>query len=444
MNEISTASLFIILALLILLSGFFSGSETALMTLNRYRAKSLADRGHRGAKLAIKLLERPDRLLGMILLGNNIVNIFAATIATIIALRLYGEVGIALAPFALTFVILVFAEVTPKTLAALKPEKLAYPSSFLYTLISSPMYPFVWLVNIFSNTLLRLFGVHPDRGNELDLSPEELRAVVHEAERFMPKAHSDMLLGILDLELVSVEDIMVPRNEITGIDLNDDWKDIVHQITHSQRTRIPAFHDSIDNTVGDLHLRKVLNLFSHDELNMETLKTLIAPTYFIPSGTPLPRQLLNFKESRRRTGLVVDEYGSIQGLVTMEDILEEIVGRFTTDSPTRNPGIHKTDEHSYLIDGNTHIREINRALKWKLPVKGPKTLNGLILEHMEIIPQNGISFMIGNYMIEITRTTNNAVQTAKVTNSKAEKKKSKNKKSKNKKSEKINRQKPAG
>jgi Mg2+/Co2+ transporter CorB len=423
LNEISTTSLFITLALLILLSGFFSGSETALMTLNRYRAKSLADKGHKGAKLAIKLLTRPDRLLGLILLGNNIVNIFAATISTIIALRLYGEIGIAIAPFVLTIVILVFAEVSPKTLAALKPEKLAYPSAFLYTLIAKPLYPFVWLVNIFSNTLLSLFGVHPDKENGHHLSADELRAVVIEAEHFMPQAHSDMLLGILDLEQVSVEDIMVPRNEVTGIDLNDDWNDIVHQITHSQRTRVPVFYDSIDNTAGALHLRKVLNLFACDELNIKTLKGLIEPTYFIPAGTPLPRQLLNFKDNRRRSGLVVDEYGSIQGLVTLEDILEEIVGRFTTDSPTRNLGIHKTEDNSYLIDGNTHIREINRTLHWSLPTKGPKTLNGLILEHMEIIPQTGTSLMIDHYTIEITRITNNAVQTAKLTNTKPAKEK---------------------
>ncbi|VAW51996.1 Putative membrane protein YfjD [hydrothermal vent metagenome] len=386
------------------------------MTLNRYRLKSLADKGHKGARLATRLLNRPDRLLGLILLGNNIVNIFAATIATVIALRLYGEIGLAIAPIALAFVILIFAEVTPKTLAALKPEKLAFPSAFIYTVIATPLYPFVWLVNIFSNALLRLIGVQPDKQIKHELSADELRAVVVEAEHFMPQAHSDMLLGILDLEQVSVEDIMVPRNEITGIDLNDNWNDIEHQITHSQRTRVPVFHDSIDNTVGVLHLRKVLNLFSSDELNMETLKGLIAPVYFIPAGTPLTRQLLSFKDNRRRSGLVVDEYGSIQGLVTLEDILEEIVGQFTTDSPTRNIGIHQQTDGTYLIDGHTHIRDINRTLNWKLPTKGPKTLNGLILEHMEIIPQTGTSLMIESYTFEILRVSNNAVQTAKVQN----------------------------
>jgi Mg2+/Co2+ transporter CorB len=414
LNELSTASLFIILAILILLSGFFSGSETALMTLNRYRLKSLADKGHRGARLATGLLARPDRLLGLILLGNNIVNIFAATVATIIALRLYGEIGLAVAPIVLAFVILIFSEVTPKTMAALKPERLAFPSAYVYTVIATPLYPFVWLVNIFSNALLRLLGVHPDRETRQELSADELRAVVVEAEHFMPQAHSDMLLSVIDLEQISVEDIMVPRNEITGIDLNDDWNDIVHQITHSQRTRVPVFHDSIDDTIGVLHLRKVLNLFSRDELNMKTLKGLIASAYFIPAGTSLTQQLLNFQDNRRRSGLVVDEYGSIQGLVTLEDILEEIVGQFTTDSPTRNLGIHKQSDNSYLIDGNTHIRDINRALDWELPVDGPKTLNGLILEHMEIIPQTGTSLMVDNYTIEIMRSTNNAVQTARV------------------------------
>ena len=384
------------------------------MTLNRYRLKSLADKGHRGARLAANLLQRPDRLLGLILLGNNIVNIFAATVATIIARRLYGEIGLAIAPIALAFVILIFSEVTPKTLAALKPEKLAFPSAFVYTVIATPLYPFVWLVNIFSNALLSLLGVHPDKETRQELSADELRAVVVEAEHFMPQAHSDMLLSIIDLEQVSVEDIMVPRNEVTGIDLNDDWNDIVHQITHSQRTRVPVFHDSIDNTVGVLHLRKVLNLFSRDELNMETLKGTIASAYFIPAATSLTQQLLNFQDNRRRSGLVVDEYGSIQGLVTLEDILEEIVGQFTTDSPTRNLGIHKQADNSYLIDGNTHIRDINRALDWQLPSDGPKTLNGLILEHMEIIPQTGTSLMVDNYTIEIMRSTNNAVQTARM------------------------------
>ena len=414
MNEFSTASLFITLAILILLSGFFSGSETALMTLNRYRVKSLADKGHKGAKLAIKLLNRPDRLLGLILLGNNIVNIFAATLATIIALRLYGEIGLAIAPFVLAFVILVFAEVTPKTLAALKPERLAFPSAFIYSVIATPLYPFVWLVNIFSNALLRLIGIHPDKQTGHKLSADELRAVVVEAEHFMPQAHSDMLLGILDLEQVSVEDIMIPRNEITGIDLNDDWNDIVHQITHSQRTRVPVFHDSIDNTIGVLHLRKVLHLFSRDELNMKTLKGLIVPAYFIPAGTSLTRQLLKFQENRRRSGLVVDEYGSIQGLVTLEDILEEIVGELSAEHREENSDIHPQEDGSYFIEASAYIREINKSLSWELPTDGPKTLNGLIIETLEAIPDANVCLQIANYRIETLQMSDNLINSARI------------------------------
>jgi len=329
-------------------------------------------------------------------------------------LRLFGKAGLAIAPFTLAFVILVFSEVTPKTLAALKPERLAFPSAYIYTLIAVPLSPFVWLVNVFSNALLGLVGVHPASAKQEELSADELRAVVLETRKFMPETHADMLLGILDLEQVSVEDIMIPRNEITGIDLNDDWNDIVHQITHSQRTRVPVFHDSIDNIAGVLHLRKVLNLFARDELSMKTLKSLIQPAYFIPASTPLTRQILNFQDNRRRSGLVVDEYGSIQGLATLEDILEEIIGQFTTDSPTRNRGIHKQTDNTYLIDGNAHIRDINRTLNWQLPADGPKTLNGLILEFLEMIPPPGTSLMIKNYTIEITRVSNNTVQTAKL------------------------------
>ena len=411
MSHISTGTLFIVLIILILLSGFFSGSETALMTLNRYRMKSLARKGHRGAKLARYLLQRPDRLLGLILLG---INILASAIASLIAMRYYGESGIAIATGLLTFVILVFAEVTPKTLAALKPDMFAYVAAFIYTPLQKIFYPLVWFVNLISNKMLAIFGVHPSSSGGDSLNADELRMVVHEARQFIPGKHTDMLLGILDLEHISVEDIMIPRNEITGIDLNDDWSDVVQQITNSHRTRVPVFKDSIDNTLGILHLRKVLNLAVRDELTLETLESLIREPYFIPEGTTLTHQLLNFQKNRRRSGLVVDEYGSIHGLVTLEDILEEIVGQFTTDSSARSAGIHEQEDGSYLIDGSTHIREINRELSWELPTEGPKTLNGLILEHLEMIPAPGTSLLIANYPIEITRTNNNAVQTARI------------------------------
>lgn len=414
MSQISTGTLFIILVGLILLSGFFSGSETALMTLNRYRMKTLARKGHRGARLARYLLSRPDRLLGLILLGNNFVNILASAIASLIAMRYYGEAGIAIATGALTFVILVFAEVTPKTLAALKPDVFAYIAAYVYTPLQKIFYPLVWLVNLISNRILAIFGVHPASSSGDSLNADELRMVVHEARQFIPGKHTDMLLGILDLENISVEDIMVPRNEVTGIDLNDDWNDVEQQITNSHRTRVPVFKDSIDNTIGMLHMRKVLNLVVREELTRERLESLIREPYFIPEGTSLTRQLLNFQKNRRRSGLVVDEYGSIHGLVTLEDILEEIVGQFTTDSSIRNAGIHAQDDGSYLVDGSTHIREINRELGWELPTEGPKTLNGLILEHLEMIPAPGTSLLIANYPIEITRTDKNAVQTARI------------------------------
>ncbi|MBT8126449.1 MAG: HlyC/CorC family transporter [Gammaproteobacteria bacterium] len=414
MSDISTGTLLIILIALILLSGFFSGSETALMTLNRYRMKTLARKGHRGAKLARYLLSRPDRLLGLILLGNNFVNILASAIASLVAMRYYGEAGIAIATAILTFVVLVFAEVTPKTLAALKPDAFAYVAAYVYTPLQKLFYPLVWFVNLISNKMLAMFGVYAAGSADDSLNADELRMVVHEARQFIPGKHTDMLLGILDLENISVEDIMIPRNEVTGIDLNDDWSDVEQQITNSHRTRVPVFKDSIDNTIGMLHLRKVLNLAVREELTRETLESLIREPYFIPEGTSLTRQLLNFQKNRRRSGLVVDEYGSIFGLVTLEDILEEIVGQFTTDSTIRNADIHLQPDGSYLIDGGTHIREINRMLSWDLPADGPKTLNGLILEHLEMIPAPGTSLLIANYPVEITRTDYNAVQTARI------------------------------
>ncbi len=414
MSHISTATLFIILIVLILLSGFFSGSETALMTLNRYRMKSLARKGHRGARLARYLLQRPDRLLGLILLGNNFVNILASAIASLIAMRYYGEAGIAVATGILTFVILVFAEVTPKTLAALKPDAFAYIAAFIYAPLQKVFYPLVWFVNLISNKMLALFGVHAASSSDDSLNADELRMVVHEARQFIPGKHTDMLLGILDLENISVEDIMIPRNDITGIDLNDDWSEVVQQITNSHRTRVPVYKDSIDHTIGMLHMRKVLGLVVRNELTRESLESFIREPYFIPEGTSLTRQLLNFQKNRRRVGLVVDEYGSIHGLVTLEDILEEIVGQFTTDSSLRNAGIHAQNDGSYVIDCSTHIREINRVLSWELPTEGPRTLNGLILEHLEMIPAPGTSLLIANYPVEITRTDNNAVQTARI------------------------------
>lgn len=384
------------------------------MSLNRYRLKHLADKGIRGAKLAQRLLNRPDRLLGLILLGNNFVNILASALATIIAMRLFGQAGIAIATGLLTLVVLIFAEVAPKTLAALHPERIAFPAAYIYTPLLKLLYPLVFMVNLMANTVLRLLGVRPDMVNDDGVSPEELRTVVMETSNLIPQKHQDMLLGILNLEHALVEDIMVPRSEITAIDLDDDWDEILEQLTACQRTRVPFYRGDINNILGIIHMRRIINLLTHDRLNRENLTRQIRDPYFIPTGTSLYQQLINFQLNKRRTALAVDEYGDIQGLVTLEDILEEVVGEFTTASPLNNQNFHPQDDGSYLISGNTHIREINRTLGWNLPIDGPRTLNGLILEHMEIIPEPGTSLMIARHPIEIIKTQNNAVQMTRV------------------------------
>jgi len=414
MSHLSDGTLYIILGLLILLSAFFSSSETGLMSLNRYRLKFLAEKGSRGAKLAMRLLERPDRLLGLILLGNNFVNILASAIATILALRHFGEAGIAIATGLLTFVVLIFAEVAPKTLAALHPERIAFPAAFVYVPLLKAIYPLVFIVNIIANTLLKLVGVHPEKTQSEGVSVEELRSVVMETNQLVPQKHQDMLLGLLNLEHATVDDIMVPRNEITALDLNESWDDIVDDLTTCQRTRLPVYRDDINNILGIIHMRRIINLLSRNELTKENLESQIREAYFIPEGTSLYQQLINFQKNKRRTALAVDEYGDIQGLVTLEDILEEVVGEFTTDSPINNNNIIAQDDGSYLISANTHIREINRSLDITLPTNGPKTLNGLILEYLQSIPTTGTSLLIANHPVEVIKTLNNAVQMARL------------------------------
>ncbi len=414
MNHISSSTLFIILGLLIVLSAFFSSSETGLMSLNRHRLKYLSEKGSRGAKLAKRLLERPDRLLGLILLGNNFINILASAISTVLALRYFGEAGIAIATGLLTFTILIFAEVAPKTLAALHPERIAFPAAYIYTPLLKAIYPLVFIVNLIANSLLRLVGVNPEQKQNEGVSVDELRSVVMETGQLVPQKHQDMLLGLLNLEHTSVDDIMVPRNEITALDLNENWDDIIDDLTTCQRTRLPVYRDDINNIIGVIHMRRVINLLSRNELTKENLELQIRDAYFIPKGTSLYQQLINFQKNKRRTALAVDEYGDIQGLVTLEDILEEVVGEFTTDSPINNNSIIKQDDGSFLIAANTHIREINRSLNISLPTNGPKTLNGLILERLESIPATGTSLLIENHPVEVIKTQNNAVQMARL------------------------------
>lgn len=416
MESISTSGLFIMLGVLLLMSGFFSSSETALMTLNRYRLRHLADSGNMGARLAQKLLERPDRLLGLILLGNNFVNILASVIATIIAQRLLGntETALTIATGLLTFTVLIFAEVAPKTLAALYPEPIAFPAAYVYTPLLKLLYPFVLAINLIANAILKLVGVHPERIQHEGVSVEELRSVVMETSQLVPQKHQDMLLGILNLENASVDDIMVPRNEITALDLDESWEEIIEDLTTCQRTRLPVYRGDINNIIGIMHMRRVITLLTRNELTPESLESQIRDAYFIPEGTSLYQQLINFQNNRRRTALIVDEYGDIQGLVTLEDILEEVVGEFTTASPVNNNNIIDQGDGSFLIMGNTHLREINRSLNLELPTSGPKTLNGLILEHLESIPTPGTTILVAEHPIEVTKIQNNAVQMARL------------------------------
>jgi len=414
LEDIPLSALFGALIFLLVLSAFFSSSETGLMTLNRYRLRHLARANHPGAKRAQKLLERPDRLIGLILLGNNFVNVLASAITTVIALRLGGEPAIAVGAGVLTLVILIFAEVTPKTLAALHPERVAFPAAFIYGPLLRVLYPLVWVVNVVANGLLRLIKVYPQDSTTDALSQEELRTVVLEAGAMIPKRHQDMLLNIIDLETVTVEDIMVPRKEITGVDLEDDWDDIIRQITASQYTRLPVYRNSIDHVAGFIHLRRVLPLMMRNALDMETLEGLIREPVFIPENTPLNRQLLHFQRERRRIGLVIDEYGDIQGLATLEDILEEVVGEFTTDPSTNIRDYTPEEDGSFLVNGTVTIRELNRSLQMELPTDGPKTLNGMVLEYLEHIPEPGTSLLLSGYPVDIVQTKGNLVKTLRV------------------------------
>lgn len=415
MDNISTSVLFITLGILIFISAYFSGSETGMMSLNRYRLKHLEKQKHRGAKRVSKLLSRPDRLIGLILIGNNLVNIAASAIATIIGMRLFGDVGVLYATFVLTLIVLIFAEVTPKTLAALYPEKVAFPSSVILGFLLKLLYPVVVAVNWITNGFLRLLGISAEQREQHSLSTEELRTVVNESSALLPERDQNMLVSILDLEKVTVEDIMIPRSELVGIDINNDWKKIQKQLTQSNHTRVLLYRDSIDDVVGYVHVRDALKLLSKNQFTKATLLRAVRELYFIPEGTTLNVQLLKFQHAKERLGLVVDEYGDIQGLVTLEDILEEIVGDFTTTmEPTPSDEVHRQPDGSYLINGSATIRDINKEMSWHLPTDGPKTLNGLIIEYLEDIPQANLSVRIAGYPVEIIEVSDSMIKTVRI------------------------------
>jgi Mg2+/Co2+ transporter CorB len=408
LDDISLGSLYTALFILIILSAFFSSSETGLMAINRYRLMHLANSGHRGARLAQKLLTRPDRLIGLILLGNNMVNILAASIATVIAMRLYGDNGIWVSTLAMTVIVLIFAEVAPKTVAALHPERVAFPASYVLVVLLKLLNPIVWLVNSFANLLLRPFGVKTDVVALERLNREELRTLVTEGGQ-ISNDHQRMLVNILDLEQASVEDVMVPRGDIVGIDLNDDWSDILSQLTQTMYTRLPVYKESIDNVVGLLHIRTIISKLSLGGLSFEDLQRSVRRPYFVPEGTSLTRQLLEFQGKERRMALVVDEYGDIQGLVTLDDILEEIVGEFTPEGRGRSRSMRRLDDGNYLVDGSTSVRTLNRRLDWDLPFDEAHTLGGLLIEEMENIPVGKCSIQIGPHIMTIVDIRDNVI-----------------------------------
>jgi Mg2+/Co2+ transporter CorB len=412
-DDVPLAGLIGLLIVLLMLSAFFSGSETALMSLNRYQLRHKAREGHRGARIAERLLKRPDRLIGLILLGNNLVNFIAASMVGITAFKIGGEPAAALGAVGLTLVVLIFAEAAPKTLAAMHPERLAFPAAMIYYPLLKITYPIVWLTNAASNGVLYLLGVREGNSDLQSLTREELRTVVYEAGARISTRYRKMLLSILDLERVTVDDVMVPHNEVVGIDLDSDIPEIESIIGDSQHTRLPVYRDTIDQVAGILHMRKLANLAQQD-LTKDNLLSLLDEPYFVPEGTPLSTQLVQFQRRRERTALVVDEYGDIQGIVTLEDILEEIVGEFTTDPADDEVDVIDEGSDTFLVDAAANIRELNRSQDWDLPTDGPKTINGLIIEKLETIPTPGTCLKINGYPIEIVETDDNRIRSVRV------------------------------
>jgi Mg2+/Co2+ transporter CorB len=414
LNDIPLSILFGVLLFLIVCSAFFSGSETSMMVINRYRLRHLAAKKHPGAMRVQRLLERPDRLIGVILLGNNFVNILASSIATVIAVTWWGDAGIPIAATALTITILLLSEVTPKTVAAVYPERIAYPASYIIVPLLKILYPLVWMINAIGNSFVRLFGISVEKTGGHGLSLDDLRMAVHEAEGMIAADHRKMLISLLDLEKVRVEEVMVPRNEIAGLDLNASLPALSEQLANCQHSRMVLYEDSIDHSIGILYVRQMLRLLRHDDLSRDNLRQLARPLYFIPHGTPLNTQLINFRRYKRRIGLVVNEYGDILGLVTMEDILEEIVGEFTTSPDSYSRDIHPQEDGSMLVDASITVRELNKSLQWHLPTDGPKTLNGLILNYLEEIPEAGTSLRLEGFAVEVVQVASNGIKMVRI------------------------------
>jgi Mg2+/Co2+ transporter CorB len=416
LRDIPLPWLFALLALLVALSGFFSSTETALMSINRYRLRHRAREGSAGARAAEKLLQTPDRLIGVILVCNNFVNSAAAAIVTIISLEIGGEASAAIGVGIYTVVLIIFGEVAPKTFGALYPEKLALPAALVYQVLLKLLYPIVWATNLLANGVLRLLGISREKASATSLSREELRTVVAEASTVIPHRHQRMLMSILDLERINVEDIMVPRSEIVGIDISDDWDEILNQLRSSRHTRVPVFDGSVDEIVGILHMKQVARQLARGELDRARLLEMARSRdpYYVPEGTSLNTQLVNFQRQRRRVAFVVDEYGDVQGLVTLEDLLEEIVGEFTTDTSAAHKDVHRERGGTFIVNASASVRTLNRKMGWSLPTSGPRTLNGLVIETLETIPEPGTSLRINDYAIDVLQTGENAVKTVRL------------------------------
>ncbi len=411
LSDTSLLMLSISMVLLLCSSAYFSGTETAMMAINRYRLKHLVKKKHRAARISNKLLRYPDRLLGVILIGNNLVNFTAATIATIIGMRLFGDTGVLLAPWVLTATFLVFAEVAPKTLAAERPERWAFKAVYVLEPIQRLLVIPVKMVNLLSNAIFKLF-VKKEPAQSDTLSTDELRTVVNEGAKGVGE-RQNMMVRLLDLEQVSVNDIMIPRGEIEAIDIDSEMNEIVEVASNSQYTLLPIYKESINNIIGILHLRRLARFMGSNEFTKSDLMQLTREPYYIPEATSLDKQLIRFQAEKQRIALVVDEYGELQGLVTLEDILEEIVGEFTSDFSANIPEILPQDDDSFVIDGGALLRDINRALDWELPISGPKTLNGLVLEHLETIPEENLCIQINDYQIETLQLSDNMVKNLK-------------------------------
>ncbi len=413
-DDVPIGLLFGLLILLILLSAFFSGSETALMSLNRYRLRARARSGNRAARVTEALLKRPDRLIGLILLGNNAVNLLAASLVTIISLRLGGEQAIWIGTIILTFVILIFAEVAPKTIAAVHPTRIALPAAMIYYPLQKIAHPIVWTINLIANGLLRLIGLRPDEIATHSLSAEELRVAVAEAGAMVPRTHRRMLLSVLDLDAMTVDDVMVPRQEIVGIDLDRQWAENLAVIASTEHNRLPVFRDEIDSIIGIVSVRKLFAALAQGTLTEAQLLREVREPYFVPEGTSLTKQLLTFREQHRRTAFVVDEYGDVQGLVTTEDILREIVGEYGEGPESSTAGVTRLGDDHYVIDASTSIRQLNRIMHWELPTDGPKTLNGLILEKLETIPEPGTKLTVADLPLEILETSDQVIKSVRL------------------------------